>query len=110
MRGKALCSSNEVFLILSGSRSRRADYFSVGNMRLLNEIGISVAHVAHSPSSNCKLGSRVADVPEMLANKVHVSRGTMRKYVRHDSRDASRLPRIPRVVQKGQHLTSFIGS
>lgn len=43
------------------------------DIALLEETGTSVAH---NPSSNCKLGSGVASVPDMLAGGVNVALGT----------------------------------
>ncbi|KAK5048662.1 hypothetical protein LTR84_005753 [Exophiala bonariae] len=43
------------------------------DLPILGELGASVAH---NPSSNCKLGSGIAAVPEMLAQKINVSLGT----------------------------------
>lgn len=43
------------------------------DLPLLREIGASVAHNA---SSNCKLGSGIAAVPEMLEKEINVSLGT----------------------------------
>ena len=43
------------------------------DLPILSETGTTVAH---NPSSNCKLGSGIARVPEMIANGVNVSLGT----------------------------------
>lgn len=69
------------------------------DLPLLHEAG---ATVAHNPSSNCKLGSGVAAVPEMLSGDVNVGLGTDGAPCAN-TYDMIQEMRLAALIQKGSH-------
>lgn len=66
------CSNNKI----AGAKTVLAHMVNLDpakDMQLLKDTGTTVAH---NPSSNCKLGSGIARIPEMLRTNVNVSLGT----------------------------------
>lgn len=76
------------------------------DLLLLHRTG---ATVAHNPSSNCKLASGIAAVPQMLAEKINVSLGTDGAPCAN-TYDMIQEMRLAALIQKGIHQNAQVMS